>query len=143
MYFMQHLLFPGHLVSAEDSSIDGSRTTAKCADDLPSPVKDRALQLPQELLDLLFLNSTLPSISTSSGFPTGFPVDKLPADFQTCEALSAGLHQTLQVLDPPIAAKWHWKDIRKIRRSLEIILQTGRLYSDIIAEQKEDTMPAP
>lgn len=42
----------------------------------------------------------------------------------------------LQEVDPVMAERWHPKDIRKIRNSLEIYLTTGRRASDIYAEQR-------
>ncbi|KAL2068169.1 hypothetical protein VTL71DRAFT_16267 [Oculimacula yallundae] len=41
----------------------------------------------------------------------------------------------LKEVDPVMADRWHPKDRRKIRRSLEIFLTTGRKASDIYAEQ--------
>lgn len=52
------------------------------------------------------------------------------------EASTETILQELYTLDPIIAARWHPKDRRKIRRSLEICLQTGRKASDIYEEQK-------
>lgn len=43
----------------------------------------------------------------------------------------------LREVDPIMADRWHPKDRRKIRRSLEIFLMTGRKASDIYAEQQE------
>jgi tRNA dimethylallyltransferase len=45
------------------------------------------------------------------------------------------IHAKLKEVDPVMAEKWHPKDRRKIRRSLEIYLNTGRRASDIYAEQ--------
>lgn len=42
----------------------------------------------------------------------------------------------LKEVDPVMADQWHPNDRRKIRRSLEIFLQTGRRASDIYAEQQ-------
>jgi len=42
----------------------------------------------------------------------------------------------LNEIDPLIAQRWHPNDRRKIRRSMEIFLQTGRKPSDIYAEQE-------
>jgi tRNA dimethylallyltransferase len=47
------------------------------------------------------------------------------------------LHNLLTVLDPQMASRWHWKDTRKVLRSLEIIRQTGQRPSEIIAAQKD------
>lgn len=43
----------------------------------------------------------------------------------------------LKEVDPVMADYWHPNDRRKISRSLEIFLQTGRRASDIYAEQQE------
>ncbi|PVH78662.1 mitochondrial putative tRNA dimethylallyltransferase, partial [Cadophora sp. DSE1049] len=43
----------------------------------------------------------------------------------------------LQEVDPVMADRWHPKDRRKIRRSLEIFLVSGKKASDIYAEQME------
>lgn len=40
-------------------------------------------------------------------------------------------------VDPVMAGRWHPNDRRKIRRSLEIFLTTGRRASDIYAEQRK------
>jgi tRNA dimethylallyltransferase len=46
------------------------------------------------------------------------------------------LMEKLREVDPVMAARWHPKDTRKIRRSLEIYFQTGRPASEIYAEQQ-------
>ncbi|KAF4120664.1 tRNA dimethylallyltransferase [Geosmithia morbida] len=48
------------------------------------------------------------------------------------------LHAELKKVDPTMALHWHPNDRRKIRRSLEIYLRTGRRASDIYAEQKAE-----
>lgn len=68
--------------------------------------------------DLLSLYHTLPTAA-----------DDLDAD----SALT--LHRLLASLDPPVAQRWHWKDTRKVLRSLDLTKQLGRLPSEIIAEQ--------
>ena len=45
--------------------------------------------------------------------------------------------EKLKEVDPKMADRWHPNDRRKIRRSLEIFLMTGRKASDVYAEQKE------
>ncbi|KAL2862990.1 tRNA dimethylallyltransferase [Aspergillus lucknowensis] len=44
--------------------------------------------------------------------------------------------QRLREVDPVMADRWHPKDTRKIRRSLEIFFQTGMPASRVYAEQK-------
>ena len=43
----------------------------------------------------------------------------------------------LREVDPEMASRWHPRDARRIRRSLEIWLQTGRRASQLYAEQQE------
>lgn len=52
------------------------------------------------------------------------------------------MYRVLQALDPAVASRWHWRDTRKVFRSLRIIADTGRLPSDIIAEQSEIDLTA-
>lgn len=52
------------------------------------------------------------------------------------------MHRLLQTLDPAIASRWHWRDTRKVHRSLRIIAETGRLPSAIVAEQSETDLIA-
>ena len=44
--------------------------------------------------------------------------------------------EELKKVDPTMALKWHPKDVRKVRRSLQIWLETGRRASEIYAEQR-------
>lgn len=47
--------------------------------------------------------------------------------------------ERLKEVDPVMAERWHPNDTRKIRRSLEIFLLTGKKASDIYKEQKRNT----
>ena len=47
------------------------------------------------------------------------------------------LFEELKKVDPVMALHWHPNDRRKIMKSLEIYLRTGKRASDIYAEQKE------
>lgn len=51
------------------------------------------------------------------------------------------LHRLLTLLDPVVAQRWHWKDTRKVLRSLKIIKESGRLCSEIIQEQSATDPP--
>ena len=50
--------------------------------------------------------------------------------------------EELRKVDPKMATRWHPKDGRKIRRSLQIWLQTGKRASDVYREQKEKEQPS-
>ncbi|KJX98922.1 trna isopentenyltransferase like protein [Zymoseptoria brevis] len=69
--------------------------------------------------------------------------DKYPILKESTEVLL----EELTKVDPEMADRWHPNDRRKIQRSLEIYLQTGRKASQIYAEQRqgrkteEDTQP--
>ena len=52
------------------------------------------------------------------------------------------MHRLLQVLDPAVASRWHWRDTRKVLRNLRIIAETGKLPSEIITEQSETDLTA-
>ncbi|KAL2007207.1 hypothetical protein VTN00DRAFT_8645 [Thermoascus crustaceus] len=63
----------------------------------------------------------------------------IPSDSEMWSILDAPadvMQQKLREVDPAMADRWHPNDARKIRRSLEIYLQTGRPASEIYAEQK-------
>lgn len=71
--------------------------------------------------------------------------DKLPDPPPSASADPDGalaMHRLLQALDPAVASRWHWKDTRKVLRSLRIIAETGRLPSEIFAEQSEVDLSA-
>jgi len=53
------------------------------------------------------------------------------------EGPTEAMIERLQEVDAVMAARWHPQDRRKIRRSLEIFLKTGKKASDIYAEQKK------
>ena len=71
--------------------------------------------------------------------------DKLPdppPSASTDPDVALAMHRLLQALDPAVASRWHWRDTRKVFRSLRIITETGRLPSDIFAEQSEADLTA-
>lgn len=111
-YWIQHLLFPNRLVSMDNTSIDPSEEK-----NVSETLAKALSTLPPELLDLF---RTLPHESPSA---TEQP------------KLAMAMHQLLTALDPSIAQRFHWKDTRKTLRQLTIIKDSGRLSSEIIAEQ--------
>ncbi|KAJ5204034.1 uncharacterized protein N7498_004913 [Penicillium cinerascens] len=67
------------------------------------------------------------------------PFQELPSTSDKWPILESSpevLMEKLREVDPVMAERWHPKDARKIRRSLEIYFQTGRRASEIYAEQK-------
>lgn len=61
---------------------------------------------------------------------------ELAAKWPVLDAHPDAVLQKLREVDPVMADRWHPNETRKIRRSLEIYLQTGRRASEVYAEQK-------
>ena len=137
MYFIQHLLFPGNLVSAAEEGGSTSSADPKSLEELPEWLKEAVCTLSPSLQALLFTIQDLPATSTPDAFSADFPVDRLPEEYREAEKLSLALYTILQAVDPIMAARWHWRDIRKVRRSVEVALQTGKRHSEIISEQQQ------
>lgn len=64
------------------------------------------------------------------------PLDNLEDTYPILKEPTEKLLEKLQEIDPVMADRWHPNDRRKIQRSIEIYLQTGRKASDIYAEQR-------
>ncbi|KAI5900077.1 tRNA isopentenyltransferase [Schizophyllum commune H4-8] len=115
-YWIQHLLFPGRLAGEEVSS-------SPPAVRMSLEVQQALDTLPPHLLDLW---------------------NYLPQEATLVYSAGAGLHMhnLLTALDPVVAARWHWKDTRKVIRCLNIIKDTGKRPSDIFDEQSK-VVPKP
>lgn len=138
MYFLQHLLFPGKLVSAEErEQADVASYKVKDLSDLAEQQRQQVQCLPTDFQELLFSFAQLPPVSTPNAFPPDFPVAKLPPTLQSSEKYTSAVYQCLQAVDPDMAQRWHWRDIRKVSRSLQVFLQTGRQHSAIMREQAQ------
>lgn len=106
---MQHLIFPDRLSGTpEDAPIQSEG------------IINVLTSLPPHLLDLF---NCLP---------------QQPPDAAVDPDAAVALHLLLQNLDPAMAARWHWRDTRKVFRSLSIVKSTGRRPSDIVSEQSEN-----
>lgn len=119
-YWIQHLIFPNRLVSKD------SRSRSKSSSPVIEPSWSEQLLLSIASLppDLLLLFQHLPEEPPSA---------KVNPD----EAFR--LHSLLSILDPVVSQRWHWKDTRKVLRSLQIIKERRQLPSDIIVEQSSTT----
>ncbi|KAJ7093093.1 tRNA isopentenyltransferase [Mycena epipterygia] len=108
-YWMQHLMFPDRLsgMQPEQSPV------------LSESIVHSLASLPPHLLDLF---NCLP---------------QQPPDAALDPDAAAALHLLLQNLDPAMAERWHWRDTRKVFRSLRIVKDTGRRPSEILSEQSE------
>lgn len=109
-YWIQHLIFGNRLASSVNlSTLPGEKHTA-CS--VSPELAQKIHSLPPELLEL-FLN-----------LPKSLQLEQAPA-----------YHALLSSLDPTTAARWHWRDTRKVIRSLELIKEYGCLTSEIMAKQ--------
>lgn len=114
-YWIQHLLFPNRLSS--NDVINPQPGEQRSVHPSSSALESRISDLSPRLLELF----------------TDLPKHPPSAVSHPDDALS--LHQLLQSLDEPVAARWHWRDTRKVLRSLQIIKEQGRIPSEIINEQ--------
>lgn len=64
--------------------------------------------------------------------------EEIARRFPILEGPVEAVMERLRQVDPVMAERWHPNDTRKIRRSLEIFLLTGKKASDIYKEQKEN-----
>ncbi|KAJ7043335.1 tRNA isopentenyltransferase [Mycena alexandri] len=108
-YWMQHLIFPDRLSGTPEDAPLQSEGIINVLTSLPPHLLDLFNCLPQQ-----------------------------PPDAAVDPDAAVALHLLLQNLDPAMAARWHWRDTRKVFRSLSIVKSTGRRPSDIVSEQSEN-----
>lgn len=113
-YWIQHLLFPERLTSSH------TRSLSPISSDSPTGSLSDAVKSLSDELRLIY---------------DAVPDHPLPAAHETEAALN--MHSLLSALDPDVAARWHWKDVRKVHRSLNIIKENGRRNSEIIEHQSK------
>lgn len=64
--------------------------------------------------------------------------EDLASRYPILKASTADIYSELRKVDPVMADRWHPSDRRKIQRSLEMYLTTGRPASEIYAEQQQN-----
>ncbi|KAG6841212.1 hypothetical protein C0991_000874 [Blastosporella zonata] len=118
-YWMQHLMFPNRL------SLETNILAPLASSSTSSPVMSQELAETVATLtpDLFVLFNNLP---------------EHPPSAQADPDAAYKLHMVLSILDPPVANRWHWKDTRKVLRSLGVIKETGRRPSEIMQDQTKD-----
>ncbi|KAJ3814306.1 tRNA isopentenyltransferase [Lentinula aff. lateritia] len=122
-YWIQHLLFPNRLaknIHSVDNDEGFTSSTFETSEELASLIET----LSPDLFDLF---SCLPEAAPS-------------ADSDPEEAFR--LYNLLKALDESVAVRWHWKDTRKVLRSIRIIQETGRKPSELIHKQSQDILQA-
>lgn len=69
-----------------------------------------------------------------------FSFEAQARSWQLLDGSAEEMLQELRKVDPEMAMRWHPSDERKIRRSLEIWLKTGKRASEIYEQQKTKTL---
>ncbi|KAI5481562.1 tRNA dimethylallyltransferase [Pseudohyphozyma bogoriensis] len=155
-YYLQHLVFPNNLVSDAPPPLRPTTPTASnLSPSAPSPspsapvprtIEDIShfpesllssiLSLPAPLLELFYLLPVLPPTSTIAEFSPSFPVDSLPSEYRTAEAFASAVYAILVHVDEKSAERWHWRDVRKVRRAVDIVWE-GRRWQDVLDDQSK------
>lgn len=112
-YYLQHLLFPGRLVSTPN---------ADAGVDLEQNETYRGLGSEEREL----LHQVSPENEAKVDLATRATQDG---------ELGMKLWQLLQRVDPAMAQRWHYRDARKIANSLRVYKETGIPHSQWIAQQ--------
>ncbi|GAA6000231.1 hypothetical protein JCM10207_007917 [Rhodosporidiobolus poonsookiae] len=140
-YYLQNLIFPNQLVNdpcSEPVQAPQLAATPRTLVDIahfPPSLRNSIETLPAELLTLFLTLPCLPQISTPSDFPPGFPLEVLPPRLRSPDTLTPALFDLLKRVDPLSASRWHWRDVRKVLRALDIVWE-GRRWEDVVQEQK-------
>ncbi|PVF94839.1 tRNA isopentenyltransferase [Serendipita vermifera] len=113
-YWLQNLLFPNRIITDNTSS---------------SSVITRSEPIPSFQRDIDALDAEQRALFND------LP-DRPPTASDNAEE-TLNLWRLLDALDPDMAARWHWKDSRKVLRNLEIMAEKGRRASEIIKDQDE------
>ncbi|EGG06550.1 uncharacterized protein MELLADRAFT_36049 [Melampsora larici-populina 98AG31] len=125
---------PHHLISFldidEDYTVERFRSDAvKTAED----IHDRG-KLPIVVggTGYYIQNLILPGRLSKDTSSTATGLDK---DIRALQSVGLALFNALRVIDPEMSERWHWRDLRKVRRSLEVPVCTGKKMSAVVAEQ--------
>ncbi|KAK1810134.1 tRNA dimethylallyltransferase, mitochondrial [Friedmanniomyces endolithicus] len=84
---------------------------------------------------LLFRESLVEN-HADTGEHAGIEVGEERVDLPVLQQSTEMLYAELQKVDPVMAARWHPRDRRKIQRSLEIYIRTGRTAAEVYAQQR-------
>lgn len=165
-YYVQHLLFPGLVVSNDMGEVDDGaggvpkndwKTDAALPDwvdrtvrALPDPEARLFVALREDSSGVLKRAMTVSKeqsyLKSSAGIANPAVPEGLPPAPQGIDAvvdLEPGwrdekiLWRLLHALDPAMARRWHPTDKRKVLNSLRVLMATGRRHSDWIHEEHQ------
>lgn len=117
-YYLQSLLWTQKII--ETAKVAGLAEKPQAIDSAHPSLSFETQQLLQNLLQ-----KTDPRSNTS---------EQIKFFYET-----ANIHKILSSIDSKMASRWHPKDFRKIRRSLEIYYTTGTKQSEILEHQSKST----
>lgn len=121
-YYVQHLLLPGHLVSASaDESSD------KQSSGLPRPTLEEVERLSGVVLDKE-QRALLQRLANDEPDDRTVDQEQIPA---------LPMWELLRLLDAEMADRWHFRDTRKVLRSLRVLIETGKRHSQWLSEQRD------
>jgi leukotriene-A4 hydrolase len=122
-YYIQHLLLPGRLISTRAEEDDEEAQGHNLSRQEVEAIANKASSAPLNTGQLDLLHQIL-DLSHSS---------------KDVQAESIEVWKLLQSLDEEMASRWHFKDTRKIIRSIKVLFETGRRHSELINEQNKVT----
>ncbi|XAO23963.1 hypothetical protein I312_102752 [Cryptococcus bacillisporus CA1280] len=138
-YFIQHFLFP----PPELSFVRDDETKSQTEDHLsvrwtpPGPRPPIPQNLSPELIALLdtfwLTEPTWPSTSESSITFSNSGPSKSSRPTTTEDDHLLALYRLLEAIDPKESQRWHWRDGRKVRRSLERWWERGGAVDSVLA----------
>ncbi|GJJ12488.1 hypothetical protein Clacol_006730 [Clathrus columnatus] len=111
-YWTQHLIFSNRLASLNSRTLFDDEKHLNTSSSYSPELAQRIQSLPSDLMHLFLDLPRSPRLEQASA-----------------------LHALLTILDPTMASRWHWKDTRKVLRSLELLKERGCLTSEVMAEQ--------
>ncbi|TKA73396.1 hypothetical protein B0A55_04288 [Friedmanniomyces simplex] len=85
---------------------------------------------------LLFRDGLTGQDGRGGGLEEGIDLGAEHVDLPLLQQPTETMLAELKKVDPVMAERWHPRDRRKIRRSLEIYLKTGRTAAEVYAEQR-------
>ena len=127
-YFIQHFLFPPPELSLSRSDLSGREEQS---DGVPAkrdwhppcdlPPTPRLDDLPElrRLLETFWTPLPVWPTANTQGISQAGAVNSIQIAASWSDAQLLSLHQLLAALDPDEAQRWHWRDGRKVKRSIE------------------------
>ncbi|KAJ3013286.1 UNVERIFIED_CONTAM: hypothetical protein HDU68_000779 [Siphonaria sp. JEL0065] len=123
-YYIQSILWDSNLVSSSTTAPDTQKQ--ELVEEVQEPKDEPHASIPADL-----------SVQISSALENSDASFKYKSESEQ-DAIVLELGRLLDVVDPVMATRWHPKDWRKIRRSLQVYFTMGERHSEILNRQKEE-----